>query len=213
MARKPLNKKEASKEDYKDWDDEVKLYKSRKRIKWDYKFVKVAARLVASGHTERDLGYVLGVRRCTISKWKQRYPQFAAACENGKAIAKNYLVSSGLKAACGYDYEEEFWEKKKTGEDAEGAPIYEMQLVKKTKKHQKPDASLLQFFLINMSDEFTNTKNINVTETRRNLDVRITGEIEADTIRDFAGKLLEQADAADKRKVVESKVVDAVESV
>jgi len=127
--------------------------------------------------------------------------------ENGRDIAKNYLISSGLKAACGYDYEEEIWERKKK-EDEHGNPFWEMECVKKTKKHQKPDASLLQFFLINMSNEFTNTKNINIQETRKNLDVQITGQIESDTIRDFAGKLLAQADAADKKKKVESKVVE-----
>jgi len=70
MARKPLNKKEAVKKDYKNWNDDVKVYKTRKRVKWDYKFVKIAARLVASGHSEKDLGYVLGVRASTIAKWK-----------------------------------------------------------------------------------------------------------------------------------------------
>jgi len=208
MARKPLNKEEAAKEDYKNWDDDVKVYKTRKRIKWNYDFVKIAARLVASGHSEKDLGYVLGVQASTIAKWKQRYPQFRAACDNGKAIATNYLISSGLKAACGYDYEEEVWERKKTGEDDEGNPVWEMECIKRTKKHQKPDAGLLQFFLINMSDSFTNTKNINITENSKNLDIKITGQIESDMIREFAGKLLAEADEADKKKKVESKVVE-----
>jgi len=208
MARKPLNKKEAKKEDYKTWDDEVKKYKTRKRIRWNYDFVKIAARLVASGHSEKDLGYVLGVKSCTIAKWKQRYPQFAAACSNGKGIAKNYLVSNGLKAACGYDYDEEVWENRVVGEDGEGKPKKEMVCVKRTKKHQKPDASLLQFFLINMSPDFTNTRTVNINEKRENLDFQITGQIESDTIRDFAGALIEQANVADKRKKVESKVIE-----
>jgi len=205
MARKPLNEKEAEKSDYKNWNDDVKLYKTRKRIKWDYNFVKIAARLVASGHSEKDLGYVLGVRASTIAKWKQRYPQFKAACNNGKDIAKNYLISSGLKAACGYDYEEEFWERKKK-EDEHGDPFWEMECVKRVKKHQKPDAGLLQFFLINMSPDFTNTRTVNINENKKNLDIKITGQIESDTIRDFAGKLLAEADEADKKKV-ESRVI------
>jgi len=96
MARKPLNKTEAAKDDYENWDDDVKKYKTRKRIKWNYDFVRVAARLVAAGHSEKDLGYVLGVQPCTIKTWKARYPQFKAACGNGKRIATNYLVSNGL---------------------------------------------------------------------------------------------------------------------
>ena len=208
MARVPKNKTEAAKDDYKNWNDDVKVYKTRKRVKWDYKFVKIAARLVASGHSEKDLAYVLGVRLNTIKTWKKRYPQFKAACANGRDIAKNYLISSGLKAACGYDYEEEVWERKKTGEDDEGNPVWGMECVKKTKKHQKPDASLLQFFLINMSPEYTNTRTVNLNETKKNLDIKITGQIESDTIRDFAGKLLAQADEADKKKKVESRLIE-----
>jgi len=211
MARKPLNKKEAAKDDYKAWDDDVKKYKTRKRIKWNYDFVKIAARLVASGHTEKDLGYVLGVRPSTITTWKARYPQFKAACANGKGIARNYLVSTGLRAASGYDYEEEVWERKKTGEDEEGNATWEMQCVKRTKKHQKPDSNLLTFFLVNMDpDSFSFTKHVKVDQTNKSMNLELTGQIESDTIRAFAGKLLEQVDAADKRKKVESKIVDGV---
>lgn len=204
--KKPLNKTEAKKEDYAKWDDDVKKYKTRKRIKWNYDFVKVAARLVAAGHSEKDLGYVLGVKKCTIASWKQRYPQFAAACVNGKAIAKNYLVSSGLRAACGYDYDEETYELRLV----EGQAEKQLTCIKKVKKHQKPDASLLQFFLINMSPDFTNTKNVNITETKKFESLELTGQIESDTIRQFAGELVKQADEADKRKKVESKVIDAI---
>jgi len=37
--------------------------KLKKGAKFDYEFVQVAARLVAAGLTEADLGYVLGVHR------------------------------------------------------------------------------------------------------------------------------------------------------
>jgi len=210
MARVPKNKTEAAKADYKNWNDDVKVYKTRKRVKWDYKFVKIAARLIASGHSEKDLGYVLGVRKSTIAKWKQRYPQFKAACSNGKKIAQNYLISNGLKAACGYDYDEETYELR----TVEGQAEKQLVCVKKVKKHQKPDAGLLQFFLINMSDSFTNTKNINITEKSKNLNIKITGQIESDMIREFAGKLLAEANEADKRKKVKSKIIegDSVES-
>ena len=203
--KKPLNKKEAAKEDYQDWDDPVKKYTTRKRIRWNYDYVKVAARLVAAGHSEKDLGYVLGVQPCTIKTWKARYPQFKAACANGKGIAKNYLVSSGLRAACGYDFEEETYELRVV----EGNAEKELVCVKRVKKHQKPDASLLQFFLINMSDSFTNTKNVNITENKKVVSLELTGRIESDQIRDFAGRLLKQAEKQDKIKTVESKVTDA----
>jgi len=209
--RKPLNKKEEAKKDYAKWNDEPKKYKIRKRAKFNYDYIQVAARLIAAGHTESDIGYVLGVKKSTIASWKQRYPQFKRACDNGKTMAKAYLVSKGLRAACGYDYEEETLENRVVGHDEEtGEEIRDLVCIKKVHKHQKPDGSLLMFFLTNMApDEFSHTKNIKIDETKKNLNLQLTGEIESDMIRMFAGKLLEAADKADKKKKVEAKVIES----
>jgi len=203
--RKPTSKKEAKKEDYKDWDDGVKRYKVRKRAKFNYNFVAVAARLIAAGHTESDIGYVLGVKKSTVAGWKQRYPQFKAACDNGKTMARNYLVSKGLRAAGGYDYSEETFELR----NVEGEEEKQLVLIKKVNKHQKPDGNLLQFFLTNMDPEnFTFTKNIKIDQTNKPMNLELTGQIESKQIKEFAGKLLAAADKLDKKKKVKSTVID-----
>ena len=208
-SKKPLNKTEAKKEDYQNYDDPVKIYKVRRRAKFSYDYVQVAARLVAAGFTEIDLAYALDVRPRTIKSWKDRYPQFKKACSNGKVIAKSYLVSKGLRAACGYNYDEETWVDKVTGVDDEGKDIRELVLTKSVHKYQKPDAGLLTFFLINMCpEEFSNTKTINVNETKKSMNLELTGTIESDQIKDFAGKLLQAADKLDKAKKVEGKFID-----
>ena len=167
---------------------------------------KLAARLIAAGHTESDIGYVLGVKGSTVASWKQRYPQFKAACDNGKVMARNYLVSKGLKAAGGYDYSEETFELR----NVEGEEEKQLVLIKKVNKHQKPDGNLLTFFLVNMdSENFSFTKNIKVDQTTKTTSLELTGQIESDQIRDFAGKLLAAADKQDKVKKVESEVIDA----
>ncbi len=205
--RKPINKTEAKKQDYAKWDDEPKKYKVRKRAKFNYGFIQIAARLIAAGHTESDIGYVLGVKKSTVAGWKQRYPQFKAACDNGKVMARNYLVSKGLRAAGGYDYSEETFELR----NVEGEEEKQLVLIKKVNKHQKPDGNLLTFFLVNLDPKsFSFTKHIKVDETKKTLNLELTGQVESDTIREFAGKLLEAADKQDKTKKVESKIVDAV---
>lgn len=203
---KPLNKTEAKKQDYAKWDDEPKKYKIRKRAKFNYKFIQIAARLIAAGHTESDIGYVLGVKKSTVASWKQRYPQFKAACDNGKVMARNYLVSKGLRAAGGYDYSEETFELR----CVEGEGEKQLVLIKKVNKHQKPDGNLLTFFLVNMDKEnFSFTKHVTVDQTNKTLNLELTGQIESKQIKEFAGKLLEAADKLDKKKKVESVTVDS----
>jgi len=83
--------------------------KLQKGAKYNYDFVQVASRMVAAGMTEKEIGYWLGVKPTTISKWKQRYEEFKLATDSkssAKKIAVSHLVANGLRSAMGYDYEE-----------------------------------------------------------------------------------------------------------
>ena len=95
--------------------------KLQKGAKYNYDFVQVASRMVAAGMTEKEIGYWLGVKPTTISKWKQRYAEFKLATDSkssAKKIAGAYLVANGLRAAMGFDYEEvdQVLERNKDGE-------------------------------------------------------------------------------------------------
>jgi len=179
--------------------------KLQKGAKYNYDFVEVASRMVAAGMTEKDLGFVLGVKPTTIAKWKQRYEEFKEACSSGKEIAKQFLVAKGLRAAMGYDFEEvdQVLTRNKEGE---------LVVTKETRKlkHKPVDKDLLIFFLINMargSGEWKNVKSIEVTEKKQNLNINLTGHVESDTIRKLAGLALKEADSREK-KPVESKVIE-----
>ena len=167
--------------------------KLKKGAKYNFDFVQIAARLVAAGMTEKDVGYVLGVKPTTIAKWKQRYSEFKKATDNkssAKQIATSHLIASGLRSAMGFDYEEvdqvltrvknpEWEEENKESEE------YILVVNKETRKlkHRPPDKDLLLFFLINLTDEYHNVKSIYVEQTNKNLNVNITVNLESEDIR------------------------------
>ena len=198
--------------------------KLQKGAKFNYDFVQVASRLVAAGMTEKDIGYVLGVKPTTIAKWKQRYEEFGLATNSqssAKQIATAYLIANGLRSAMGYDYEEtdqvlEMIDNPNyDGEDKDCKEPALIQVVKKETrklKHRPPDKDLLMFFLLNLSDEYHNTRSIQIEQTKKQINVSITGQLESSDIRKLAGAAFQEADRIDKNtKVIESKIIDVVD--
>ena len=192
-----VSMEEAEKPAYKKFGDEPKKLKLRKGAKFNFDFVKIAEKLGAAGCSSDDIGYVLGVSKASIEKWKQRYPQFAQACKNAKEMAIQQLVAKGIRGAVGYDYED-VDETYRTIETDEGT-MERLVERKVHKKHQSPNSSLIIFFLTNLArGEYQSAKKIEVTERRASID--LTGRLESDDIMRLAGALL-------KTKQIESKVV------
>ena len=198
--------------------------KLRKGAKYNYDFVQIASRLVAAGMTEKDIGYVLGVKPTTIAKWKQRYSEFKLATDSNssaKKIAVSHLVANGLRSAMGFDYEEvdQVLEKVKNPDyDADDPDCKEDEYIlavkKETRKlkHRPPDKDLLFFFLINLDNEYHSINSLKIEQTKKNLNVNITGNLESGDIRKLAGAAFQEADAIDKRtKKVESKVIEVID--
>ncbi|KKM63698.1 hypothetical protein LCGC14_1508840, partial [marine sediment metagenome] len=90
-----------------------------------------------------------------------------------------------------------------------------IQVVKKETrklKHRAPDKDMLMFFLLNLSDEYHNTRSITIDQTKKQINVNITGKLESSDIRKLAGAAFKTADIIDKRtKVIESKIIDVVD--
>ena len=198
--------------------------KLKKGAKYNYDFVEIASRMVAAGMTEKDIGYVLGVKPTTVAKWKQRYEEFNLATNSqssAKQIAVSYLVANGLRSAMGYDYEEldqvlEMANNPKY--DSEDESCKEPKLIQVVKKetrklrHRAPDKDMLIFFLLNLSDEYKNVKSVTIEQTRKQVNVNITGKLESADIRKLAGAAFTEADRIDrKKKTVESNVVDVID--
>ena len=179
--------------------------KIKRGAKFNFDFCEVASRLKAAGMSDSDLAYVLAVKPCTIKKWKQRYSEFSKSCKDGKETAVKFLVANGLRAAMGYDFEEieqevEFKE--------DGTEVIKKE--KRRLKHQTPNTTLLIFFLLNLSEEYHNTKQVEVNQTTRNLDLKITGELESDQIKKLAGAAISKANQMERQiKQVESDIIDA----
>ena len=198
--------------------------KLQKGAKYNYDFVQVASRMVAAGMTEKEIGYWLGVKPTTISKWKQRYEEFALATNSqssAKKIAAAHLVANGLRSAMGYDFEEvdqvfEMIDNPEYDPDDENhkEPKRIQGLKKETRKlkHRAPDKDLLMFFLLNLSDEYHNVKSVTIEQTKKQINVNITGKLESSDIRKLAGAAFKVADGVDKQtKVIESKVIDVID--
>lgn len=198
--------------------------KIKKGAKFDYEFVKIAARLVAAGLTESDLGYVLGVKPTTINKWKQRYEEFRLATASGssaKDVAKSHLIAVGIRSAMGYDYEEidivtEWSTNPEHDPDDENSPTHRMVEKKRTTKlrHRPPDKDLLLFFLINMGrqtgdNDWKNVKSIEVEQRKTIIHADLSGHIESKDIMRLAGAAAKLADEGRKPKLIESVATDA----
>ncbi len=196
--------------------------KLQKGAKYNYDFVQVASRMVAAGMTEKDIGYWLGVKPTTISKWKQRYEEFALATNSqssAKKIATAHLVANGLRSAMGYDFEEtdqvlEMVDNPDYDEEDENCKEPKLiQVVKKETrklKHRAPDKDLLMFFLLNLSDEYHNVKSIQIDQTKKQINVNITGQLESSDIRKLAGAAFKEADRIEREtKKVISTVIEA----
>lgn len=173
-------------------------------------YCEIAARLTACGFTMKDLSYIFGCCVDTIKGWKERYPQFAEAMEDGKRQTKKQLVATGLRLATGYDYCDKNIKKtkKKTGVDENGNPIYSETIIESEfHKHQPGNDRMLVFLLCNLDRQLGDTEwqSIRQIEVKKNenIHVQIDGEVASDQIAKLAGKLLNEP----PRKQIESREV------
>jgi len=183
--------------------------KLKQGAEFNFTYVDIATRLAAAGIKEDDIAFILGVKGRVMKSWKRKVPLFKQALQDGRRLAKSYLIAQGLRAAAGYDYVEKNvkW-KTKVLED--GTTVRYPAEVSEYHKHQAPNPQLLMFMLCNMSrqldegeDIWTSAHKIDVHE-QKDINVTISGKMASDQINKLAGKLLEQ----EGRKAIESKVID-----
>lgn len=162
-------------------------HKVREGAVYDYKLIGIAERLVAGGHTIKDLGYIFNVSPITIQKWKERYPEFNEGCKKGYAIANAVTMAQFLRSCWGFHYNEtrkifNYY----TETDENDNEVQKERLVRKTvtRKYQPPSPELLKFELINkFSDEYRDPRRVDMLA--KNL--FIGGEPEIEQIQQFFG--------------------------
>jgi len=186
------------------WGRKKRKNTLKKGAKFSYDFIEPIATMTALGFTEKDIGLVFGVTGSAVARWKQRYPDLKTAVEKMRPVAASHLVAQMVRAAIGYDYEDEDINYR-TVTNKDGT-VVEVQTDRKVKKrHQPANPQLAMFLATNMlKGQFANRFEIEKKELKVN--VALSGE----EIRQFAGKLME---LADEPKVVESKTIDESESL
>jgi len=157
-------------------------------------FLDVAMRLVAAGLTIKDLAFVLGVTESRIKYFKKHNPLFKKACDDGKNLAKSYLIAQGLKAAAGYmSTEKNIKIKRKVMSD--GSIVEYAAEESHFQKHVKPDSSLLIFMLCNLSrqakDEvqWSSVHKVELDE-KKSVNIKISGKVATEQIKKLAGAFM-----------------------
>ena len=155
------------------------------------RFLDMATRLVAAGLSQKDLAYIIGTTVSRIGYWKKHHRLFRKACDDGKGIAKSYLIAQGLKAAAGYKtIEKNVKIKRKLMSD--GSIIEYAAEESHFIKEVKPDSTLLIFMLANLSrqakDEipWTSQHKIEV-EGSKTVNIKISGKVATKEIHRLAG--------------------------
>lgn len=120
------------------------------------------------GCSVEEVARRIGVNRDTVRAWGKRFPEFAEAMRRGADDFDDEVEAALMRAAIGYDYEEEALDK-------EG-------FVHKVKKHQPANITAMIFWLKNRRPE----------QWREKREVRVDGALEVGQAR--LGELLEQLD-------------------
>ena len=158
---------------------------------------KIAENLTALGLTQVEIANIFGVTASTIKYAKGKSEDMKEACKKGKEKLHDMLVAQMVLAASGYDYTE-----KVVHRDANNKVTKKIESV----RHIPASPPMMMFLMTNQFPDGTPMfpKGWRIKRElleRKNINLRITGKMEKEKIKEFAGKLA---------KVVESKVIEPV---
>ncbi|MEI4618082.1 hypothetical protein [Bacillus cereus] len=95
------------------------------------------------GLIEEQIAYNMGVRRSTLSNWKNKYPIILQALAKGKEVSDREVENALFKRATGYTYEEVTVERVQNEDDCESVET------KRVKRQVPPDSTAIIFWLKN----------------------------------------------------------------
>lgn len=152
-----------------------------RKTKYTPEMLDTARLHAATGKTDEDIAYELGVSITTLRNWRDSHPELHTAIQDGRDHWTVTTVEQSLiKRAQGYEYEEtSVRESEKEG-----------RCVTTTKKHMPPDSRAAQFVLTNRAPE----------RWRDRQEIKHTGEVEVsmpDSVRDMLANILGKSGEAD----------------
>lgn len=132
------------------------------------------------GLTEEQIAHNMGINRCTLREWKNKFPLLSTTLKKGKEVADKNVENALYKSAMGYDYEEVTEQRRfdrATGE-------YKMVVTERKKKHQPPNTASIIFWLKNRKPEVWRDKQeITDSQALEKLD-SILGELKDEANRE-----------------------------
>lgn len=163
----------------------------RKHLDYRSEYADIASRLTAAHFTEDDVAYALGISKTKVRDWKNKFPGFKQACEDGRRESKKRLVAQGIKQAMGYNTIEK---NVKQTLDANGKIL--KQEVSEFHKAMPGNERMLVFMLMNMDrqlkdQEWENINKVEVDESK-NIKITIDGKAAREQIKKLSGELLDE---------------------
>lgn len=110
-------------------------------------YAEQARKLCLLGYTDKQLADFFEVNESTITRWKQKYPEFRTSIKKGKVVADAQVVDSLYNRALGMEVEEV--EVRGDGDD---------EIRRVTKKCIPPDTTAQIFWLKNRQPELWRDK-------------------------------------------------------
>ena len=123
----------------------------------DYRqeYAEQARKLCLLGFTDKQLADFFDVNESTITRWKQKYPEFRTSIKSGKVVADAQVVESLFKRAMGM----EVTEVEVRGND-------ENKIKRVIKKYIPPDTTAQIFWLKNRQPELWREKSTVANEVK-----------------------------------------------
>jgi len=131
---------------------------------YDRSFDARARDLCYLGATEKQIADLLGVSVSTLKAWRERYPSFDAAWQDGTMNASVLVVKSLLQRACGYD--KIVWKETQFG-------------MMREQKHIPADMSAIQYWLNNKHPGLWSGKIEHMPEGNGTIHLNPADELEA----------------------------------
>lgn len=149
---------------------------------------KLAYALYKRGFADREVCEDLGIALPTLYKWKEKYPEFCLACDEGKSMPNAIAVQSAFKLCTGYDTEEVTLEPiyEEPKRDKKGHIIKQagrpkdptFRIVKMVRKHVDPNAAMLQFWMTNrLKEDWANKQEIGLRGQMNNVNTNLAAEL------------------------------------
>lgn len=125
----------------------------------------------ANGLTYEQIAKNISIAKCTLNRWRKKYPTIECALSRGRGTAEEEVISSLFRRCTGYDWEERRT-KKLTSKDGKDLGVTEKTVIT---HHVPGDVKAQVFWLTNRKPEEWKTKREESADPTNRIVLRIEG--------------------------------------